>query len=164
MTYTNTIKPWKAQPLSSEHEIMDILRGLPDPAPEYIPKHDVKPTNHPIDPNLEKLMADSNLPLVMEIKPGTSDNGLVGVFKPNEYRGKNIQELAEALMSNPDFTDYERSILQELQANLAELPLRYDDGKALKDSPSIHIRLSNTLGDDSFLYVGLRALVRQPGG
>jgi hypothetical protein len=97
------------------------------------------------------------LPLVLEIKPNQAAEGLVGVFKPNEYCEQNVDSLARTILENPDLNDLERGIVSDIERNLRNGELKMHGKKAAGFAKG-YATLEKSEAGEPFLYLELRAI------
>ena len=67
---------------------------------------------------VERKKREQPLPLVVEIMPGQAGEGLLEVFEPGSYEGKELHDLCQQMLERRDWSIEERQILEDIQRQL----------------------------------------------
>ena len=112
---------------------------------------------------IEKQKREQPLPLVVEILPGQAGEGLLEVFEPGSYEGKELHDLCQQMLERRDWSIEERQILEDIQRQLR-------GGKLLAkgrdtQSPALeYARVEQSEDGEIYFYVPVRAIKPQEGG
>jgi hypothetical protein len=112
---------------------------------------------------VEKQRREQLLPLVVEILPGQAGEGLLELFEPGSYEGKNLYDLCQQMLDRRDWSIEERQILEDIQRQLR-------GGKLLAkgrdtQSPALeYARVEQSEDGETYFYVPVRAIKPQEGG
>jgi hypothetical protein len=107
--------------------------------------------------------ATTEPPMIVEIKAGQASVGLVGVFTPEEYRGRSIGELVQTTLNNQNMSTEDRNLATDVQNNLKNGKLLYKGNEVKGPAMQYAVPDKSEQGED-FLYVELRAIQPQEGG
>jgi hypothetical protein len=106
---------------------------------------------------------EQSLPLVVEILPGQAGEGLLAVFEPGSFEGKELHDLCQQMLARRDWSIEERQILEDIQRQLrgGKLLAKGRDTQA----PALeYARLEQSEEEETYFYVPVRAIKPQEGG
>jgi hypothetical protein len=112
---------------------------------------------------VERKKREQPLPLVVEIMPGQAGEGLLEVFEPGSYEGKELHDLCQQMLERRDWSIEERQILEDIQRQLrgGKLLARGRDTQ----SPAMeYARVEHSEEGETYFYVPVRAIKPQEGG
>jgi hypothetical protein len=112
---------------------------------------------------VEPQKREQPLPLVVEILPGQAGEGLLAVFEPGSYEGKDLHELCEQMLARRDWSIEERQILEDIQRQLQGGKL-LAKGRGTNAPPLEYARLEESEEGERYFYVPVRAIKPQEGG
>jgi hypothetical protein len=107
--------------------------------------------------------------LVIKIRPGQSNNGLMAMFDSDEYKGKSIKELINMAMNSPQLTaedqNYKKQIDEQLQGGGKLLHKSKELQYQNKPNPLDYAeQQQDEVSKQDFLYIELNAVRPQEGG
>jgi hypothetical protein len=116
-----------------------------------------------IIPAVEKQKREQPLPLVVEIIPGQAGEGLLEIFEPGSYEGKELYELCQHMLERRDWSIEERQILEDIQRQLQGGRL-LAKGRHTQSPVLEYARVEQSEDGETYLYVPVRAIKPQEGG
>jgi hypothetical protein len=112
---------------------------------------------------VEKQRREQLLPLVVEILPGQAGEGLLELFEPGSYEGKNLYDLCQQMLDRSDWSIEERQILEDIQRQLRGGKLLAKGRDTL--SPALeYARVEQSEDGETYFYAPVRAIKPQEGG
>lgn len=111
---------------------------------------------------LETMQSKANLPLVLEIIPGQATEGIIGLYEPESYKGKELTELVSNSLDK-DLSIEEQQIADKIREQMNGGKLLYK-GKEIQSNPLDYAVVEKTEEGEEYNYVQLRAIKPQEGG
>ena len=111
---------------------------------------------------LEAVQSKTDLPLVLEIMPGQATEGIMSLYEPESYKGKNLDELVKSAL-NKDLSIEEQQIADKIKEQMVGGKLLYK-GNEVQSNPLDYAVVEKTGEGEKYFYVQLRAIKPQEGG
>jgi hypothetical protein len=111
----------------------------------------------------ERDEAERLLPLVLEIIPGQAGEGLIDIYEPGSYEGKQVRKLCDEILRKENWSIEDRQILEDVKRQLegGRLLCR---GQEIQGTAHELGTLEHTEAGERYLYVPIRAIKPQEGG
>ncbi len=112
---------------------------------------------------LQRDLAGQLLPLVLELIPGQSGEGLIEVLEPGSYELHSLRKLCERLLGRSNWSVEEQQVLEDIRRQLVGGRLLCR-GRPIDGAAADHAVVEETEAGEKYLYVPVRAIKPQEGG